>query len=98
MRSKSVGWEAEGCGRKMPKNSKNSLSSRKGNPFDLLDESVGDESITIQSTSTRERPLKRTQPDEPNSPPHAKRANSTKFTTSQVELILDTSESPSYTS
>lgn len=73
----------------MPKNSKNSLSSRKGNPFDLLNESAGDESITVQSTSARGRPLKRTQPFEPNSPPHAKRANSTKTTTPQVAPALD---------
>ncbi|KAH9203126.1 hypothetical protein DL95DRAFT_399661 [Leptodontidium sp. 2 PMI_412] len=68
----------------MPKNSKNNVNSRKGNSFELLDESDGGDSITVQTTSTRGRPLKRTQPFEPNSPPRAKRANSTKATTSQT--------------
>ena len=66
----------------MPKNSKNSLNSRKGNSFELLDELPdeldGDESTTVQTTSARGRPLKRTQPFEPNSPPRAKKANSIK--------------------
>ena len=52
----------------------------KGNPFELLSESNDDESITVETTSARERPLKRTQPFEPNSPPRAKRTNSTKAT------------------
>jgi hypothetical protein len=52
----------------MPKNSKNSENSRKGNSFELLDESDGDESITVQTTSTRRRPLKRTQPLELTAP------------------------------
>jgi hypothetical protein len=45
---------------KMPKNSKNSLNNRKGNSFELLDESDGNDSITVQTTSARGRPLKRT--------------------------------------
>ncbi|MCJ1353051.1 MAG: hypothetical protein MMC33_003035 [Icmadophila ericetorum] len=65
----------------MLKNSKNSLNNRKGNSFELLDGSNGNDSITVQTTSARGRPLKRTQPFEPNSPPRAKRANSTKATT-----------------
>jgi hypothetical protein len=64
----------------MPKNSKNSLNGLKGNSFELLDESNGDESI-IATTSTRGRPLKRTQPFDPSSPPQAKRANSNTATT-----------------
>jgi hypothetical protein len=76
-----------------PKNSKNNVNSRKGNSFELLDESNGDDSITVQTTSTRGRPLKRTQPFEPNSPPHAKRANSTRATTSQaVPTPVDTDQ------
>ncbi|PVH75773.1 hypothetical protein DL98DRAFT_518464 [Cadophora sp. DSE1049] len=75
----------------MPKNSKNSRNSRKGNSFELLDELDGDESITVQTTSARGRPLKRTQPFEPNSPPRAKRANSSKATTYQpTPAPLDT--------
>jgi len=77
------------CSEKCQRTARNSLSSRKGNSFELLDELAGDESITVQTTSTRGRPLKRTQPFEPNSPPHAKRANSTKATTSQVGPALE---------
>lgn len=63
------------------------------NPFKLLDESDGNDSITVQTTSARGRPLKRTQPFEPNSPPRAKRANSTKATTSQtVQTPVDTDQ------
>ncbi|KAF8846406.1 hypothetical protein BDZ45DRAFT_682538 [Acephala macrosclerotiorum] len=77
----------------MPKNSKNSVNSRKGNSFELLDESDGNDSITVQTTSARGRPLKRTQPFEPNSPPHAKRANSTRATTSQaIPAPVDTDQ------
>ncbi len=56
----------------------------KGNSSKFLDELAGDESIIVQTTSTLGRPLKRTQPFEPNSLPHATRANSTKDTTSQT--------------
>jgi hypothetical protein len=68
----------------MPKNSKNSVKSQKGNSFELLDEYDGDDSITVQTTSARGRPLKHTQPFEPSSTTRAKRANSTKATTSQT--------------
>lgn len=65
---------------RMPKNSKNSKNGPKGNSFELLSESNDDESITVETMSARGRPLKRTQPFEPNSPPRAKRPNSTKAT------------------
>jgi hypothetical protein len=39
----------------MPKNSKNSLSSLKGNSFALLDELDGDETIIVTITSARGR-------------------------------------------
>lgn len=83
MKSLSSRTDTDFDGWKTPKNNKNSRNSRKGNSFELLDESDGDDSITVQTTSTRGRPLKRTQPFEPNSPPPAKRANSTKTTASQ---------------
>src|SRR5271163_4879752 len=51
--------------------------SSKGNSFELLDE-VNDDGSNDNATSSHGRPLKRTQPFEPNSPPTAKRANSTK--------------------
>jgi len=44
----------------MPKNSKNSKNGPKGNSFELLSESNDDESITVETTSARGRPLKRT--------------------------------------
>lgn len=64
----------------MPKNSKNSKNGPKSNSFELLSESNDDESITVETTSARGRPLKRTQPFEPTSLPHAKRTNSTRAT------------------
>jgi hypothetical protein len=36
---------------KMPKNSMNGLNNRKGNSFELLDDSDGGDSITVQTTS-----------------------------------------------
>ncbi|KAF2178721.1 hypothetical protein K469DRAFT_802536 [Zopfia rhizophila CBS 207.26] len=79
----SHGQQSLGRSRKMPKNSKNSKNIRKGNSFELLEESDGDESITVQTTSARGRPLKPTRPFEPNPPRRAKRANPTKAATSQ---------------
>ena len=73
-----------GRGEKMPKNSKNSQNS---NSFELLGELDGDETITVNTTSSRGRVLKRTQPFEPDSPPHAKRANSTKAAASKSTPI-----------
>ncbi|KAH6699931.1 hypothetical protein BKA61DRAFT_681924 [Leptodontidium sp. MPI-SDFR-AT-0119] len=55
----------------------------------MLGESDGDDSITVQTTSSWGRPLKRTQPFEPNSPPRAKRANSTKTTTVPTPVDTD---------
>lgn len=66
----------------MPKNNKKSKNGPKSNSFELLSESNDDESITVETTSARGRPLKRAQPFEPTSPPHAKRANSTRATIS----------------
>ena len=60
-------------GKKMPKNSKNSKRDPRDNLFELLSESNDDELITVETTSARGRPLKRTQPFEPNSPPERSR-------------------------
>ncbi|KAH9209903.1 hypothetical protein DL95DRAFT_394009 [Leptodontidium sp. 2 PMI_412] len=70
----------------MPKN------GPKGNSFELLSESNDDESITVETTSARGRPLKRTQPFEPNSPPRAKRTNSTKATIPRPALAISSSD------
>jgi hypothetical protein len=67
-------------GGNMPRNSKTSKNGPRGNSFELLSESNDDESITVETTSARWRPLKRTQPFEPSSPLRAKRTNSTKAT------------------
>ncbi|KAH7378853.1 hypothetical protein BKA64DRAFT_686811 [Cadophora sp. MPI-SDFR-AT-0126] len=72
-----------------PQNSKN---GPKGNSFELLSESNDDESITVETTSARGRPLKRTQPFEPNSPPRAKRTNSTKATIPRLASTISSSD------
>lgn len=76
----------------MPKNSKNSKNGPKGNSFELLSESNDDESIPVETTSARGRPLKRTQPFEPNSPPRAKRTNSTKATIPRPASAISSSD------
>lgn len=43
-----------GKGRRMPKNSKSSVNSRKGDSFELLDESYGDDSITAHAARRAE--------------------------------------------
>ncbi|KAH8800204.1 hypothetical protein F5884DRAFT_546685 [Xylogone sp. PMI_703] len=70
----------------MPKNSKSTRNTPKSNAFELLNELDDDKSITVEATSTRGWPLKRTQPFEPNLPPRAKRTNSTKATASKPAL------------
>lgn len=48
-------------GGNIPRNSKTSKNGPRGNSFKLLSESNDDESITVETTSARGRPLKRTQ-------------------------------------